>query len=85
LIFGGDARTRKLNQRLFDDIQEKRGRAALVGEESSVICFRLGKSSSGIRQILEILPVQMITLALALQAGREPGRFAVATKVTTTE
>lgn len=85
LIFAGDAGTRKLNQRLFDDVREKRGRAELVGEKSPVICCRLGKSSSGIRQILEILPVQMITLALALQSGREPGRFTVATKVTTTE
>jgi hypothetical protein len=41
--------------------------------------------SEGLRSILEILPVQMITLALAAQAGREPGRFELATKVTTTE
>jgi len=29
--------------------------------------------------------VQMITLALAIHAGREPGKFELATKVTTTE
>jgi glucosamine--fructose-6-phosphate aminotransferase (isomerizing) len=35
--------------------------------------------------ILEILPVQMITLALAARVGREPGRFERASKVTTKE
>ena len=42
-------------------------------------------TAPSVRQILEILPVEMITLALALQAGREPGRFELASKVTTTE
>jgi len=35
--------------------------------------------------ILEILPVQMITLALATRNGSEAGRFALASKVTTVE
>jgi glucosamine--fructose-6-phosphate aminotransferase (isomerizing) len=37
------------------------------------------------RPILEMLPVQMITIALAALAGREAGKFERATKVTTTE
>jgi len=35
--------------------------------------------------ILEILPVQMITLAFAAQTGREAGQFSLASKVTTAE
>jgi hypothetical protein len=35
--------------------------------------------------VMEILPVQMITLALAARDGREPGCFVLASKVTTTE
>jgi hypothetical protein len=35
--------------------------------------------------MLELLPVQMVTLALAAQAGREPGRFELASKVTIKE
>jgi glucosamine--fructose-6-phosphate aminotransferase (isomerizing) len=35
--------------------------------------------------IAEILPIQMITLALAALAGREPGKFVRATKVTAVE
>jgi hypothetical protein len=35
--------------------------------------------------MLEILPVQMMTLALAAQTGIEAGRFARIPKITTTE
>ncbi len=84
LVFSGDARTRDLNLRLLNDIQEQGGRAELVGEDASPECFRVA-DHGGIRPILEILPVQMITLALAARAGREPGRFELASKVTTTE
>jgi glutamine---fructose-6-phosphate transaminase (isomerizing) len=61
------------------------GRAELVGEQGTVECFRLPDHGESVRPILEILPVQMITLALAALAGREPGKFKLATKVTTKE
>jgi len=70
---------------LLDDIREQSSHAELVGEEASLPAFRLRDHRPSIRPILEILPVQMITLALAAQAGREPGRFEMATKVTTKE
>jgi glucosamine--fructose-6-phosphate aminotransferase (isomerizing) len=85
LVFAGDAKTRDLNQRLLDDILRQGGRAELVDKDAPLPCFRIGERVPGIRQILEIIPVQMITLALAAQAGREPGRFELASKVTTTE
>lgn len=85
LVFSGDDKTRDLNQRLLADIQQGGGRGELVGENSGIEGFRLPDHGSSIRPILEILPVQMITLALAARAGREPGKFELATKVTTTE
>jgi len=85
LVFAGDAKTRDLNRRLHDDIHQQEGRSEFVDKDASLCCCRIGEHSPSIRQILEILPVQMITLALAAQAGREPGRFELATKVTTTE
>jgi len=85
VVFSGDDRTRKLNHRLLADIQQEGGRAELVGEAAALNCFRLPDHSGSIRPIYEILPMQMITLALAARAGREPGKFALATKVTTTE
>ena len=85
LVFSGDTKTRALNQRLLEDIQGQGGRAELVGESAPTECFRLMHAVKAVTPILEILPVQMITLALAARAGREPGRFELATKVTTTE
>jgi len=85
LVFAGDAKTRDLNQRLLVDIRQQEGRAELVDKDAPLPAFHIAEQGPGIRQILEILPVQMITLALAAQAGREPGRFELATKVTTTE
>ena len=84
-VFSGDAKTRDLNRKLFADMQEEGGRAELVGEHGTLECFRLADHGDSVRPILEILPVQMITLALAALAGREPGKFELATKVTTTE
>jgi len=85
LVFAGDAKTRDLNQRLLYDIQQQEGRAELVDKDASLPCCRIAEHGPSVRQILEILPVEMITLALAVQAGREPGRFELASKVTTTE
>jgi glucosamine--fructose-6-phosphate aminotransferase (isomerizing) len=85
LVFAGDAKTRDLNQRLLHDIHQQEGRAEIVDKDSPLPCCRIAEHSPSVRQILEILPVEMITLALALQAGREPGRFELASKVTTTE
>jgi glucosamine--fructose-6-phosphate aminotransferase (isomerizing) len=84
-VFSGGGKTRDLNRRLLADMQEQGGRAELVGEEAAPECFRLADHGDSVRSIQEILPVQMITLALAALAGREPGKFELATKVTTTE
>ena len=85
LIFAGDAKTRSLNERLLLDVRQGAGHAELVASDASLPACRIGDHSPGIRQILEILPVQMMTLGLSALAGREPGRFELATKVTTTE
>jgi glucosamine--fructose-6-phosphate aminotransferase (isomerizing) len=85
LVFAGDAKTRNLNLRLLHDIREQGGRAGLISEEALIPAFRLPTVPNSVYPILEILPVQMITLALAAQMGREPGRFELASKVTTTE
>ncbi len=85
LIFAGDTGIRGLNRGLLNDIRENGGRAEWIGEDAAFAPCVLPKGARSIAPILEILPVQMVTLALALRAGREPGRFALATKVTTKE
>ncbi len=85
LVFSGEHKTRDLNQRLFEDVRRQQGRAAMVGEGAATPSCALPAAPRSIHPILEILPVQMVTLALAAQAGREPGRFELASKVTTKE
>lgn len=85
LVFAGEKKTRELNRRLFEDISEGGGRAKLLGEGTSFLPFALPSVPRSISPILEILPVQMVTLALAALVGREPGRFQRASKVTTKE
>jgi glutamine---fructose-6-phosphate transaminase (isomerizing) len=85
LVFVGEHKTRELNQRLFEDVREEQGRAELIGEAAACPPCVLPSTPTSIHPILEILPVQMVTLALAAQVGREPGRFELASKVTTKE
>lgn len=85
LVFAGETKTRGLNQRLFEDVREQQGRAELVSEDTGFPACTLPTAPRSIHPILEILPVQMVTLALAAQLGREPGRFELASKVTTRE
>lgn len=84
VVFSGDNKTRDLNLRLLTDIQQSGGRAEFIGE-TSLEPFRLPAHVDSVRPILEILPVQMITIALAALAGREAGKFERAAKITTTE
>ena len=72
LVLGADERA----ERLVSDIIATGGRAAQ---------FRGAGVPAPVRPIVEILPVEMLTLALASLGGREAGKFERATKVTTTE
>jgi len=84
-VFTGERKTRDLNQRLVNDIREHQGQAELIGEDATFSPCVLPPAPAAYRPILEILPVQMITLVLAAAVGREPGRFSFCSKVTTTE
>ena len=85
IVMAGDSRTASQNRRLADDITRAGGRAAVVDSQDAAPRFLIPESSERVRPILEILPVQMITLALGVIGGRQPGSFALNTKVTTTE
>ncbi len=85
LLFSGNRKTRELQKRLRDDVRKRKGQAELAGEDGTARALRLPAAPESVRPILEILPVEMVTLALSALAGREAGRFESATKVTTTE
>ena len=85
LAFGGAARTRALNEALVADVRAAGARAFLAAEDAPEPALRLAAVPDLARPVLELLPVEMITLALAALDGREAGRFERVTKVTTTE
>lgn len=85
LVFAGDERTRALNESLVTDARAAGARAFLAAEEAPEPAFRLPAVPALVRPVVELLPVEMITLALAALDRREAGRFERATKVTTTE
>jgi len=85
LVFAGDPKTTALNQRLVEDVRQAGGRAFLVGPQSDQAGFRIPHVAPAIRPILEMLPVQLVSLALASLAGHKPGEFKLLTKVTVIE
>ena len=85
LVFAGDKKTRELNHGLLADIRETEGRATIVGEDAASPSCSVPSTPPSIGPIVEILPAQMATLALAALMGREPGRFVLASKVTKRE
>lgn len=85
LVFAGDSKTRELNLGLIRDLKEMGVRCAWIGEDATDAELRLPMTTPALRPILEILPVQMMTLALAALANREAGKFVRVTKVTTVE
>jgi glucosamine--fructose-6-phosphate aminotransferase (isomerizing) len=85
LVMEGDANARALKTKLVRDIHDRGGRAELIGPSAEIGALRVLGGLNRLLPIAEILPIQMLTLALALNAGFEPGRFLHATKVTTEE
>jgi glutamine---fructose-6-phosphate transaminase (isomerizing) len=84
-VFRGDEKARPLNERLVEDIASTSAQAVLIGGDAGPGACRFPEVGEMLRPIVEILPVQMITLALAAIAKREPGKFERATKVTVVE
>jgi glutamine---fructose-6-phosphate transaminase (isomerizing) len=85
LVYEGDANVDTLNRTLVADLVRAGARAASCGPSAVPDVFRLPNAPSVLRPLLEILPAQMISLALAAHAGIEAGRFLHASKVTATE
>lgn len=83
LIFEGDESTFPLHRRLADDIVKGGGRAVLIGSKTPPSgAFRLPFLPPAIMPVMEILTVQMLSLALAARDGFEAGRFERASKIT---
>jgi glucosamine--fructose-6-phosphate aminotransferase (isomerizing) len=88
LVYAGDPRIRAPNRRLFQDVVRLGGRAVWASAGSapgsaSPNTLRLPRTCAALAPLVEILPVQMLSLALAARDGREAGRFERASKITT--
>jgi glucosamine--fructose-6-phosphate aminotransferase (isomerizing) len=84
-VFAGDAGAKPLNAGLLRDIQQTPARALWLSADAESAACRVPQTADLLRPIVEILPVQMITLALAVLANHQPGKFARATKITVVE
>jgi glutamine---fructose-6-phosphate transaminase (isomerizing) len=84
-VFAGDEKSRPLNEGLVRDVEGTSAKALMFSTRAPKACCRLPEVRETLRPIVEILPVQMMTLALAALANREAGKFERATKVTAIE
>ena len=85
LAFAGSERTRSLVETLVADVRAAGARAILAAEDAPEPALRLPAVGELARPVVELLPVEMITLAIAALDGREAGRFERVAKVTGTE
>lgn len=85
IVFDGDKPTRMLNQRLASQLSSGGFKCNQVGVAVRLESLQIPSCDADLLPILEILPVEMMTLALAGLAGREAGKFEHASKVTETE
>lgn len=85
VVFAGAEATRGLQARLREDIRDAGGRTAWITQDIGPGPWNVPPTPASASYLLEILPVQMMTLAMAANAHVEAGRFARIPKITTTE
>jgi len=85
VLFAGAETTRNLQLKLRDELRQARVQTGWIAEDARPGAWNLPKTPPAVRHILEILPVQMMTLALAAKLGMEAGRFFRTAKITTME
>jgi glutamine---fructose-6-phosphate transaminase (isomerizing) len=85
VVYEGDGKTAAINAGLVNDLRKAGGRAYLIQQTGETDVFSLPRSSLAILPILEILPAQVLSLAIALNRGHAPGQFEHGAKITTVE
>jgi glucosamine--fructose-6-phosphate aminotransferase (isomerizing) len=85
LVFEGQGEMSALNAKLVRDVHAWSGRSELIGPAARVQAFRIPAMPARLLPIVEILPIQMMILAVAANLGLEAGQFVHATKITSVE
>jgi len=83
LVYAGEGPGRPLNANLLADIRTAGGKAELVDRAGETTTpFHLPTGTPCLASVLEILPAQVISVALGLLHGHNPGYFTRCSKVT---
>ncbi len=92
VVFAGNDATSILNVRLAKEIGSYGGKVLLItcapnasGMPSDVVQVAIPQAEPAVLPVFEIIPVQMLTIALAHANGYEPGTFEHCSKVTREE
>jgi glucosamine--fructose-6-phosphate aminotransferase (isomerizing) len=85
LVFEGGDNMRERNRGLVNDVLGTGAKASLCGVGTPDGPFALPFIDEAVRPIIELLPAQMMSLALGYLQGREPGKFERIAKITTVE
>jgi glucosamine--fructose-6-phosphate aminotransferase (isomerizing) len=85
LIFAGPQETRDLNLRLLKDLRSYQVNAFWVGSETNEWQIEIPDVPDIGMPLIEIVPLQMLTIHFAEQIGVEPGHFFRTGKITLTE
>ena len=83
VIVEGEGDDAALNHRLADDIRSGGGNAVLIGSGSrDRNLYSIPAMPHSMRPLVEMLPINMLSLAIAARDGIEAGRFQRASKIT---
>ncbi len=85
LIFAGPPETRDLNARLFEDLRSYGSAAFWLGPDTREWQIEIPDVPQIGMPLVEILPLQLLSIHLAQQIGVEPGKFFRSGKVTLAE
>jgi glucosamine--fructose-6-phosphate aminotransferase (isomerizing) len=92
VMFMGNGPTRELNRKTAADIGAFGGRCLIVEPEdavtpavASILPFQLPPVADGLLPVLEIAPIQLMTVPMAKARGFEPAKFLNGAKITVIE
>jgi glucosamine--fructose-6-phosphate aminotransferase (isomerizing) len=85
LLFAGPSETRELNRRLLQDLRGYDVNAFWIGADRNEWQIELPETPAIGLPLMEMLPIQLLSIHLARQIGVEPGHFFRTGKITLSE
>ena len=85
MVYEGNEKTAKLNCQLSNEVLKLKGKSILIHAGSDLLASSLPSVSDPTLPLVEILPAQMLSIALAKMKGTIPGEFRFGHKITIME